>query len=643
MEIRKIDQKKVRVALLVENWFPLHDSEQEHVSKLATALSEEYGYEVDILTRSMKGHLSREEKAVEGLPGVHVHRLTRWRPLYWLIVFFWLVVSGKRYHVYHAHSAMTAFSMKLASWITRVNTLLTVHHHAIFQKRWSLQKIVDRVLFLETKYTREISVTERFLKAKNVNEQVLVIPNGIDTDSFDAVKNEASIERFEALYVGPLTYQKGVDVLLRAVKLVIDSSEFIQTRKDFVLHIVGQGPEQNALRKLAEDLGINKYLRFYSKLSEEALIDRYKSSHLFVLPSRWDGLPLALLQACAARLPILTTDVGDARRLVYENTNGHVVQPEDITELAYYLEHFALNPQLAQMGEQSRHLVEAEFNWAHILHKNLRVYEAVVDKVSEDRRERRWIMPWKLPFIKWQEREWVEPVGKKSELRFCLTINVDDTVDTENFLKRSVEFARTLELPITFFFDEGLLELLAEPIRELQSMGHEVGVKLTQGDWSTIPGQKKSLRHLQDTVADLNLANIRMVRPSRDISEDTLRLIHEHGFEYLPVTEDPVTKLEWHYALPFGRHIRMDLENLLTLSEEDLLTALAHIQGYWKAHQFPAFVIFEAHSWEFSSHAESTHASGENFSRLAQRLSLIDKHADIEYLSLSDFCKSCSL
>jgi len=643
MEIRKIKQRKVRIAILLDTWFPVHGSEQVHVAKLASALSQEYGYEVDILTRHMKGHLTRDEKAVEGLHGVHVHRLTSWRWLYFIVVFFWLIFSGKRYHVYHAHGARTSLSMKLACWITRVPTLLTVHDHAIFQKRWSLKKIADRVMFLETKYDREISVTERFLKAKNVNEQVLVIPDGIDTEPFDAVKNQTSVERFEALYVGPLTYQKGVDLLLRAVKKVVDSTDFIQTRKDFVMHIVGQGPMLPSLRKMAEDLEITKYLRFYSKLSAEALIDRYKSSHLFVLPSRWDGLPQALLQACAAGLPILSTDVGDTRRLVLENTNGHLVHAEDVDELAYYLEHFALNPQLAQMGENSRQLVEQEYNWDNMISKNLRIYEAVVDQEKEHRSKRKWIMPWKLPFLKIQERAWTEPLKRKGELKFCLTVNVENSMDSEAFLQRSVEFAKTLEIPLTFFFDEALLAMLADPIRELQDMGHEVGIKVLQGDWNSIPGQKKSLRKLQEHLAELNLKNIRMIRPAKEIGPETLELIHEHGFEFLPVTEDPVTKLEWHYALPFGRHIRMDMENLLKLEDDELIESIGHIQRYWRAHNLPPFIVFEAHSWEFTSQEDESHASGENYSRLAQRLALLDKHSKLEYLSLSAFCKSCSL
>lgn len=643
MEIRKINQRKVRIALLLDTWFPVHGSEQSHVAKLAEALSNQYGYEVDILTRGAKGHLTREEKAIEGLPGVRVHRLTSIKGFYFIASFFWLLFSWKRYHVYHAHNAGTALIMKLACWITGVSTLLTVHDHAVFQRRLSAKRWIDRILFLETRYDRQISVTERFLKAKNVNEQILVIPDGIDTAPFDAVKNENSAERFEALFVGPLTYQKGTDILLLAVKQLIDSSEFIQTRKDFVLHIVGQGPELVRLRQMGDQLNLTKYLRFYSKLSEEALIDRFKSSHLFVLPSRWDGLPQSLLQACAARLPILATDVGDVRRLVLENTNGHVVPAEDVNELAYYLQHFVLNPQLSQMGEQSRALVEQEYNWETMIAKNLRVYEAIVDKEKEERSQKKWIMPWTVLWLKFQERSWTKPLKKNGDLKVCLTFNVENSVDTHNFLRRTVEFARTLEIPVTFFIDEALLELLVEPIEELQAMGHEVGVKVLQGDWTSIPGQKKSLRYLQEHLAELNLKNIRMIRPSKEITEDTLTLIHEHGFEYLPVSEDPVTKLEWHFALPFGRHVRMDLENLLTLSEEELLESIGHIQRYWKEHGFPPFIIVEAHSFEFNSQDEVAHASGENFSRLAQRLALINKHLNMQYLNLSGFCKSCSL
>jgi glycosyltransferase involved in cell wall biosynthesis len=642
MEIRKIKQRNVHVAILIDTWFPVHGSAQAHVAKLAAALSEEYGYEVDILTRHMKGHLTRDEKAVEGCKGVHVHRLTSFRFLFLIVSFFWLVFSGKRYHVYHAQGALTAFPMKLASWITRVPTLVTIHAHSIFQTRWSLKKIIDRVMLLETKYSKQISVTERFMKAKNVNEQVLVIPNGIDAKPFDEVKNETSSERFDVLFVGPLIYQKGLDVLLRAVKQVVDSTEFIQSRKDFILHIVGHGPELNLLRKLSEELEINKYLRFYSKLSEEALIDRYKNSHLFVLPSRWDGLPLPLLQACAAGLPILATDVGDHRRLVLENTNGHLVHPDDTKELAYYLEHFALNPQLSQMGENSRSLVGQEYNWDTTLTKNLRVYEAVVDQEEEERANKKWIMPWKLPFLKIQEREWTKPT-KKGPLRFCLTMDVENSVDIESFLQRSVEFADAQGIAITFFFDEAILEMMSDPIKQLQKMGHEIGVKIPSGDWSTIPGQKKSLRHLQDHLAELNLSDVRMLRPPQEITEETMELIHEHGFEYLAVSEDPVTKLIWHYALPFGRHIRFDLETMLRLSEEELIESLGHLQRYWKAHGIHPFMIFASHSWEFTSQDDDSHASGENFSRLARLLAMIDNHADVEYLSLSAFCKSCSL
>jgi len=89
--------------------------------------------------------------------------------------------------------------------------------------------------------------------------------------------------------------------------------------------------------------------------------------------------------------------------------------------------------------------------------KNLRIYESIVDRVEEERASERWIMPWALPFIKFREREWLKPLKKKAPLRVCLTINVEESPDTQAFLKRAFEFAQTLEVPITFFFEENLL------------------------------------------------------------------------------------------------------------------------------------------------------------------------------------------
>ena len=272
MEIRKIKRNKPRIALILDTWFPVHTGEQVYTAKLAGALANEHGYEVDILTRNIEGRSSAEQMEIEGIEGSVRVKKFGWKSHPWnlflqlayvLWVFVYLVWKGKSYRLYHAQSATAAIAMKAAYWFTGVPTLVTVHSSHVFGKRWTLRKIVHRVMFMETKYAQEISISESFLKAVNVNEHVLVVPYGVNTEPFDAIESRRSPDQFNVLFVGRLDRQKGVDVLLRAAQKVIDSNGFIQSHKDFMLHLAGEGPDrpadcQSAIRTRRADRRANR-------------------------------------------------------------------------------------------------------------------------------------------------------------------------------------------------------------------------------------------------------------------------------------------------------------------------------------------------------------------------------------------------
>ncbi len=634
MQIKKVEIKKPRVALLIDTWFPAYSGEQIHVAKLAAALAEEHGYEVEILTCGGSEGMKKEEKDLERLAGVEVKRFTKWRGLYTMILFFYLALFGRKYNLMHAHTTLSAIAMNMASWFNRVPTIVTVHSSRIFEKAWTLRKLLDRVVFLETKYSQEISVSEHFLKARNVNEHVLVIPNGMDTEPFDEVKIDKSPEQFTVLFVGRLVHEKGVDVLLKATKKLIESNEFIHSRKDFVLHLVGEGHDRGDFEKMAEKLEIGKYVRFHGKVTGTALVELYKGSDLFVLPSRFEGLPLTLLEACAAKLPILATNVGDCRKLVLENVNGHLIQPDDVDELLYYLEYFALNPGLEQMGEASYDLVQQEYNWDTTIRKIMRVYESLKGvKTSED------IMPWALPVAFWRGRN-LEPYRGKKPLKFCFTVNVEQAYaalslphEVEHippFLERFSEFCATLEIPSTLLVQDDLFEPYFEELRDMQKAGHEIGVL----------GEKKNLRTVKDGLKNLGLKKVRMFRPVKEFGDADLKYIHEFGFDYLPSSEDPMPQIVFKFLVPFGRSVVMNLKNFIEMDEEELLGAVDRLRSYQNKNGVPPYLIFECSSWEFQSRKHADWASGENFTELSKKIAFLKEHMDIEFMGLSGFCRS---
>ncbi len=614
MEIRKIQAKKPRVALMLQDWFPAYGGEQVLVARLAVFLVEE-GYEVDILTRGGKGKLSKDEKELEKLPGLRVKRMG---PLFLLLSFLHLLLHGKKYALVHAHSTGAAMSMKAASWITRVPSLFTVHNNHVFEKRWSLRKILDRIMSMETLFSQEISISERFLKAVNVNEHVLVIPPGVDVHLFDEVETQAK-KGFNILYVGRLEYSKGLDVLLK-----------IMNKIDGTLHIVGEGPEETRLRNQAANL-IN--VTFHGKKTGEARRKLYKNADCFVLPSRVDGLPYELLEACAAGLPILATDVGDHRKVVLENTNGHLVHPDDPEELAYYLGQFASNPHLKEMGLASYELVEQEYDWTEMLEKNLRVYEQL-----QRPKEGKEYKIWDLPGIWLKQQRFKDKKVSKKKLKFCLTVDLEAADHSleylEEFFEHYEDFCKSSDLKSSLFITEEVLNTFKNNVLEFQTEGHEIGVKAVAEEWQDGPERKKTLRRMHEMLSEQGWKDVRMFRAPTTVSDKDLDAIHQMGFESLPVTEDPKPHIDWESGVPSGQNLVMDLNNFLELSQEELLEAVIRIRTHQEENGMPPYVIFQASSWELR---------GENFSELSRRLAFLKENMKVEFLTLSEFCKSCSV
>jgi len=148
---------------------------------------------------------------------------------------------------------------------------------------------------------------------------------------------------------------------------------------------------------------------------------------------------------------------------------------------------------------------------------------------------------------------------------------------------------------------------------------------------------------VRETLEQVKIKNVRMLRPPLEVSEQDLEILHEAGFESLPVSEDPWPHVEFHWGIPFGYVYKMKLRTFLELDEEDLLEAVNRLRAYQKKHGLTPFLIFECDSIEFASREDLDYASGENFTLLSKKLAFLKEHMELSFMSLSEFCKSCSL
>ncbi len=652
MEIRKIEKNRPKIILLVDTWFPYDDGRPTYIARLAEYLVTEEGYSVEILTRNIRGTLRAHEKELEAMNHLTIRRLgppssaKNWAArLGYGGLLFWILLNRRDSLLTHAHGVISAFSSKWASLFTGVPTVVTVHGHQMLGSRWTLKKWIQQVMFLETRYGQEISVSESLLQLKNVNEPVFVIPPGIDLAEFPAVSRAREPQSFCALYVGPLEWEKGVDLLLEAVRRTVESHEFIQSKKDLLVQIVGEGSEEKFLKEKVKEFTLSRHVQFLKRPSSaEDLAALYQGADVFVLPSRSDALPIPLLEACASGLPILATDTGDHSRLVLPNVNGILVRPDDSAELADALSQFVLNPHLREWGQASRSLVENEFSWDNCLRKNLRVYE----RVGFQKPERR--LGWRhLPQILMKRRAMTKLYPGKKALQLALTVNVEqapgsrelpeEDTHVQAFIEQFKSFAETWDLKATLFFEADFFEPHAQLIAGLAAAGHEIALKGVDTDWESIPARRKSLRRLRDEMNRLGMNQVMMFRPPVEPSEAELSDLHEYGFEYIPVSEDPLPTIRWSWKGPYGQPVEMKLEEWLEQDDDETLESVNRLRSEERTHGLDPYLIFECNSFDFSSVEGLSYASGENFSQLSRRLSFLKDQMDLEFVTLSGFLK----
>jgi glycosyltransferase involved in cell wall biosynthesis len=149
--------------------------------------------------------------------------------------------------------------------------------------------------------------------------RLLYIPNGIDLARFAA---PAAADREEPVIgcVAALRAEKNLPRLLRAFRLV---TEEIPAR----LVIVGDGPERAKLEALAGTLGIGERVRFTGHVAEPQQL--YRGFDIFALSSDTEQMPMTVLEAMAAGLPVAATDVGDIKDMLAAGNRDFITPPDD--------------------------------------------------------------------------------------------------------------------------------------------------------------------------------------------------------------------------------------------------------------------------------------------------------------------------
>jgi glycogen(starch) synthase len=184
-----------------------------------------------------------------------------------------------------------------------------------------------------------------------------VIPAGADLDAVTPPDTPTLEGPVRLLFVGRLVAQKGLDVLFRALTMM-------KGHDDWTLTLAGEGPLKDELALAAQQLGIGDRVTFRGWLERGQLPAVYRDADAFVLPSRDEGMPNAMLEAMAAGLPVIGTRVSGLSEVVIEGKTGLLVPPDDADKLNHALrEMIEDRDRMFSMGQAARKRVEDHYSW----------------------------------------------------------------------------------------------------------------------------------------------------------------------------------------------------------------------------------------------------------------------------------------
>jgi len=210
--------------------------------------------------------------------------------------------------------------------------------------------------------------------------KIEIISNGVDTEKFKNKKTEEKYNKTKIIITtSRLVKKNGVDVLIRAIEEV--KKEF----PDIKCEIIGGGPEESYLKKLAEETGVKKEIEFLGTIPHEKIPDFLKKADIFARPSRSEGMGNSFVEAMATGLPVIGTPVGGITDIIEDGKTGLFMRLNDYKDLSKKILLLLKDKKLKEiLIHNGRITAEKKFSWGDIAEKfgSLFINESQTGKIK---------------------------------------------------------------------------------------------------------------------------------------------------------------------------------------------------------------------------------------------------------------------
>jgi glycosyltransferase involved in cell wall biosynthesis len=280
----------------------------------------------------------------------------------------------------HCHESAPALVARLATLRMRIPILLT-YHGSEPGRVWQFGAIGRRCAQIVITPSRHCA-EDLHHRGGVPRDRLCVIGLGIkpapmaDSGLVSQTRSELLGKDGKTLVVivARATYQKGLDILVHVVARVL------QSRNDVHFVVAGEGPLLDSIRSLAREQKVDAHMHFVGHTASPYTL--LYAADLFLLTSRWEALPISIVEAMHAGLPVVAADVGGVRELV-DSTTGAVVPMGDVDVFADHVLKIAADDDLrAQMSKAAlKRSREDRFSPAFVHKEFERLYRTTLERV----------------------------------------------------------------------------------------------------------------------------------------------------------------------------------------------------------------------------------------------------------------------
>lgn len=211
-------------------------------------------------------------------------------------------------------------------------------------------------------------------------KRIEVVPNCVDIDFFTYKEKKTNKKEKIIIYAGRLERRKGVEVLAKAIPLVvkvIPDMKFLFVGRDTPT-AEGRGSMKAWLEGYFEKEMVTHYVQLVGEVPRTEIVSYYQQADVCILPSLWENLPYTCLEAMSCGTPVVGSRIGGFPEIITDDVDGFLFEPMNQEELSKKIINIFKNENINELGKKAREKIEKTYGHRVIAEKTVELYKKVI-------------------------------------------------------------------------------------------------------------------------------------------------------------------------------------------------------------------------------------------------------------------------